>query len=71
MLVATPGRLQQHLEQTPGFDAGELRVLVLDEADRLLDLGECGGVSTTTRFRHRSPHTATLLRCCVLCVCGC
>ena len=39
ILVATPGRLLQHLEQTPGFDAGSLQVLVLDEADRLLDMG--------------------------------
>lgn len=39
ILVATPGRLLQHLEQTPGFDATTLQVLVLDEADRLLDLG--------------------------------
>jgi ATP-dependent RNA helicase DDX10/DBP4 len=39
VLVATPGRLLQHLEQTPGFSADALRVLVLDEADRILDLG--------------------------------
>ncbi len=39
ILVATPGRLLQHLEQTPGFDASKLQVLVLDEADRILDMG--------------------------------
>ena len=41
ILVATPGRLLQHLEQTPGFDdaCSLLQVLVLDEADRILDLG--------------------------------
>ncbi|KAG5180717.1 DEAD box helicase [Tribonema minus] len=39
ILIATPGRLLQHLEQTPGFDASQLQVLVLDEADRLLDMG--------------------------------
>ena len=39
VLVATPGRLLQHLEQTPGFDASQLQVLVLDEADRILDMG--------------------------------
>jgi ATP-dependent RNA helicase DDX10/DBP4 len=37
--VCTPGRLLQHLEQTASFDATNVRVLVLDEADRLLDLG--------------------------------
>ncbi|CAM9119818.1 unnamed protein product, partial [Discosporangium mesarthrocarpum] len=39
ILIATPGRLLQHLEQTPGFDVSFLQVLVLDEADRILDLG--------------------------------
>ncbi|KAJ3686262.1 hypothetical protein LUZ61_015426 [Rhynchospora tenuis] len=41
ILVATPGRLRDHMENTPGF-ATRLRgvkVLVLDEADRLLDMG--------------------------------
>jgi ATP-dependent RNA helicase DDX10/DBP4 len=39
ILIATPGRLLQHFEQTPGFDAGNLQLLVLDEADRVLDMG--------------------------------
>lgn len=39
IVVATPGRLLQHLEQTPGFAVDSLRVLVMDEADRLLDMG--------------------------------
>eukprot|EP01038_Epipyxis_sp_PR26KG_P004805 gene4805-6733_t len=39
ILVATPGRLLQHFEQTAGFDASQLLVLVLDEADRILDMG--------------------------------
>jgi len=39
IIVATPGRLLQHLEETPGFDASQLQVLVLDEADRILDMG--------------------------------
>ena len=39
ILVATPGRLLQHLDQTYGFDVGHLQMLVLDEADRILDLG--------------------------------
>ena len=36
--MATPGRLLQHMDETPGFDAGSLRLLVLDEADRILDM---------------------------------
>ncbi|KAI9283137.1 P-loop containing nucleoside triphosphate hydrolase protein [Sporodiniella umbellata] len=39
MLVSTPGRLLDHLENTKSFDIRNLKWLVLDEADRLLDLG--------------------------------
>ncbi|KAF7319339.1 RNA helicase [Mycena chlorophos] len=39
ILVATPGRLLQHMDQTVGFEADGLQVLVLDEADRILDMG--------------------------------
>jgi len=39
ILVATPGRLLHHIDQTAGFDLSNVKMLVLDEADRLLDLG--------------------------------
>ena len=39
IIIATPGRLLQHLEQTPDLDPSQLQVLVLDEADRILDMG--------------------------------
>ncbi|KAL6866717.1 DEAD domain-containing protein [Trichoderma novae-zelandiae] len=39
ILVCTPGRMLQHLDQTAGFDANNLQILVLDEADRIMDLG--------------------------------
>ena len=39
ILIATPGRLLQHFEQTVGFHAENLLMLVLDEADRILDMG--------------------------------
>ncbi|GAA5941984.1 hypothetical protein JCM1841_003851 [Sporobolomyces salmonicolor] len=38
VIVATPGRLQDHLENTKGFSLRSLKYLVMDEADRLLDL---------------------------------
>ncbi|MCJ1371398.1 ribosomal RNA processing protein [Loxospora ochrophaea] len=38
IVVATPGRLLDHLENTKGFSLRKLRYLVMDEADRLLDL---------------------------------
>lgn len=41
ILVATPGRLRDHIENTPGFATRMMgvKVLVLDEADHLLDMG--------------------------------
>ncbi|CAL1710035.1 unnamed protein product [Somion occarium] len=39
ILVATPGRLLQHMDQTIGFECDNLQMLVLDEADRILDMG--------------------------------
>ncbi|UZJ52029.1 hypothetical protein CBS101457_001349 [Exobasidium rhododendri] len=38
IVVATPGRLQDHLENTKGFNFRGLKYLVMDEADRLLDM---------------------------------
>jgi len=38
IIVATPGRLLDHLENTKGFSLRQLKYLVMDEADRLLDL---------------------------------
>ncbi|EEC46778.1 predicted protein, partial [Phaeodactylum tricornutum CCAP 1055/1] len=36
VLVCTPGRLVDHLDNTPGFSLEHLRFLIVDEADRLL-----------------------------------
>ena len=38
VIVATPGRLIDHLENTKGFNLRNVRHLVLDEADRILTL---------------------------------
>jgi ATP-dependent RNA helicase DDX51/DBP6 len=37
LLICTPGRLVEHLKSTPGFSLQDLKWLVVDEADKLLD----------------------------------
>ncbi|KAK4687977.1 ATP-dependent RNA helicase DDX27, partial [Tremellales sp. Uapishka_1] len=39
ILIATPGRLIDHLNNTPSFTLSALDVLVIDEADRMLEAG--------------------------------
>jgi ATP-dependent RNA helicase DDX31/DBP7 len=39
ILVATPGRLADHLSHTEALDVSKVRWLVLDEGDRLMELG--------------------------------
>ncbi|KAB8297753.1 hypothetical protein EYC80_001554 [Monilinia laxa] len=39
ILVCTPGRMLQHMDQTAAFDVDNLQMLVLDEADRIMDMG--------------------------------
>ncbi|RUO24419.1 ATP-dependent RNA helicase SrmB [Aliidiomarina minuta] len=45
LIVATPGRLLDYLEQE-NFSAEDIEVLVLDEADRMLDMGFASAVSS-------------------------
>uniref|UniRef100_U3ICX4 ATP-dependent RNA helicase n=1 Tax=Anas platyrhynchos platyrhynchos TaxID=8840 RepID=U3ICX4_ANAPP len=37
IIVATPGRLADHISKTPGFNLTQLRFLIIDEADRMID----------------------------------
>lgn len=39
ILICTPGRLLQHMDETPGFETNNLQMLILDEADRVMDMG--------------------------------
>ncbi|EIM92831.1 DEAD-domain-containing protein [Stereum hirsutum FP-91666 SS1] len=39
LIVATPGRLLDHLQDTKGFVFRNLKALVIDEADRILEVG--------------------------------
>lgn len=63
LLIATPGRLQDHLDQKT-VNLGDVRILVLDEADRLLDMGFMPQVkkilSVLTKERHTMLFSATM-----------
>lgn len=61
VVVATPGRLIQHLEQTADFDVSNCMMLVLDEADRLLDLGFTDALNTLLSYLPSPPQRQTLL----------
>ncbi|XP_060074187.1 probable ATP-dependent RNA helicase DDX27 [Ylistrum balloti] len=37
IVIATPGRLLDHLQNSPNFGLNSIEILVLDEADRMLD----------------------------------
>lgn len=61
VLVATPGRLLDHLQNTASFDVGKCRWLVLDEADRLLEMGfeeQLNGIVRALDGRRRLARTA-------------
>lgn len=64
VIVASPGRLLDHLENTKGFNLSNLKYLVLDEADRLLnmDFGESIDkiLSAIPRERNTYLYSATM-----------
>ncbi|KAI0465173.1 ATP-dependent RNA helicase [Komagataella kurtzmanii] len=39
IIIATPGRLLDHLQNTKGFIFKNLKALIIDEADRILEIG--------------------------------
>ena len=59
ILVATPGRMLQHMDQTAEFEIGNLQMLVLDEADRIMDMGFQGTVDAIVE--HLPKERQTLL----------
>ena len=59
ILVCTPGRMLQHLDQTAAFEIGGLQMLVLDEADRIMDMGFQGTVDAIVE--HLPKERQTLL----------
>ncbi|OTB09906.1 hypothetical protein K445DRAFT_323500 [Daldinia sp. EC12] len=57
ILVCTPGRMLQHLDQTAGFDVDNLQILVLDEADRIMDMGFQSAVDALVEHLPKSRQT--------------
>ncbi len=67
LLVATPGRLLDHLQNTPSWNFKNLRTLVIDEADRILEVGfEDEMRQSTQPARPRSPRDSQLTESLVL-----
>lgn len=61
ILVATPGRMLQHMDQTADFDFGSLQMLVLDEADRIMDMGFQSALDAILEHLPPSTNRQTLL----------
>ncbi|KAK9804535.1 hypothetical protein WJX73_005527 [Symbiochloris irregularis] len=61
IIICTPGRLLQHMDETPGFDCSQLQVLVLDEADRILDMGFSATLDAIVQNLPSPPQRQTLL----------
>lgn len=63
ILISTPGRLIDHINGTRGFNLQHLRYLVVDEADRLLDLqsGHEWVSSLLEALKPSSPTASTML----------
>ncbi|KAF6821729.1 ATP-dependent rrna helicase rrp3 [Colletotrichum plurivorum] len=57
IVVATPGRLVDHLEKTKGFSLRSLKYLVMDEADRLLDMDFGPSIDKILKFIPRERRT--------------
>ncbi|KAF2473887.1 DEAD-domain-containing protein [Lindgomyces ingoldianus] len=63
ILVATPGRLADHLEHTQALDVSNVRWLVLDEGDRLVELGfeeEIQKIVSSLNLRMRAKKTSNI-----------
>jgi len=52
ILVATPGRLMDHINMTNGFSLEHLQYLVIDETDRMLREAYQSWLSTVIKLTH-------------------
>ncbi|XP_017323031.1 ATP-dependent RNA helicase DDX51 [Ictalurus punctatus] len=54
IVVATPGRLVDHINKTQGFSLQHLRFLIIDEADRMIDSMQQAWLSQVTKAVYKS-----------------
>ncbi|KHJ91653.1 DEAD/DEAH box helicase [Oesophagostomum dentatum] len=63
IIICTPGRLLQHMDENEHLSCDQLQILVLDEADRILDMGfsqqDPVFVSAHERCAHATPDNLT------------
>jgi ATP-dependent RNA helicase DDX27 len=50
LVVATPGRLLDHLLNSKNFTLDDVEVLILDEADRLIEMGFKDEISKIVKY---------------------
>ena len=65
VVIATPGRLVDHLENTKGFSLRTLRYLVMDEADRILNMDFEAEVSVQNKVLIMLGHLAAQVKFCL------
>jgi ATP-dependent RNA helicase DDX18/HAS1 len=58
LLVGTPGRLLDHLQHTKMFIYSNLKMLIIDEADRILEMGFKDDMDAILRLLPRKRQTA-------------
>lgn len=61
IIIATPGRLIDHLRNTLGFDINDLEILILDEGDRLLELGFADSLKEIVKYAPPMGRRQTLM----------
>lgn len=58
VVIATPGRLVDHLENTKGFNLRSLKFLIMDEADRILNMDFEVEVTVLMQLSHSPLHSS-------------
>ncbi|MCI4381200.1 hypothetical protein PGIGA_G00248660 [Pangasianodon gigas] len=56
IVVATPGRLVDHINKNEGFSLQHLRFLIIDEADRMIDSMQQAWLNQVTKAVYKSGH---------------